>query len=194
MTSLIPHRKEVEAAEKAEGKLFLRKFDPTRYSTYYRRIYDSNAYLSEIGIEKICELVEVGNNVLSLAEKLDISTGTLRRWIKSNPQHTNMFNEALVFAGEAFAYKAERVLKDAFGYEKVDAGTAAKLAEHYRWMAERLAKEQFGPPKKEQEKNDKPPLVLNLNLGGAKEPTIKTVNKPQPLVSSILNLSIPDES
>lgn len=187
ISTIIPNRNELLVSHEQQAQLYLRKFDPKVYSGFYARIYDAEAYLEQVGIEKICELVEHGNNILGIAQKLDISSRTLRRWVNSNEYRRSLVKEAQVFAGDAFAYKAEKALKDSRGGSKEDVALAGKLAEHYRWMATKLDKEIYGEAKKD-DKKEAPQMNVHLNFGGEVKAEEITVNS-QPLIASFMNLS-----
>lgn len=171
----IPNRKELAAVEEEQAQLFLREFDARRYPGYYRRIYDPTTYLNEIGIDKICELVEFGNGLSNVAEAVDLSTTTLRRWISKEPSYRQKFSLAYIAAGEAYAFKGEQALKSAYGGSKEDIALAGKLAEHYRWMATKLDREKFGEVKDKDEKKNVA-TIININTGGkTDEPLLKTI-------------------
>src|SRR6478752_404274 len=125
----LPNRQVMKAQEEAEAQLYLRSFDPKRYSHYYRRIYEPTAYLDEVGVEKICELIEHGNGVLNVAEALDISGSTLRKWITSDNTRVAKVNLAYTFAGDAYAFKAGLVLQQSQYYTKEGMLWASKMAE-----------------------------------------------------------------
>lgn len=176
----VPNRQELMQQEQEQASFYLRDFDPKRYTGYYKRIYDPTAYFEQIGINKFCELIEHGNSLLNIAEKLDVSGNTLRRWVRSKKEYTTLVAEAYTYAGEMFAYKAEQALRTAPN-DKIEMVRAGKLAEHYRWMASRLNKEMFGESK-ESKDTLRPPTVVNLNFAGAVVPQVleKTVNRVVP--------------
>lgn len=186
-TPIIPNRKKMRDEENEQAQLYLRQFDPHNYSTYYRRIYDPYAYFEQIGIDKVCELIEHGNGLLNVAKLLDVSGSTLRRWLNKNDNYRSQVMLAHKYAGNAYAYKAEEALLSARFGTKEQISLAGKLAEHYRWMATKLDRELFGEVKNN-EQNNKPPLIFNLNMGGAKEEEKVINSKALPLVSDILKL------
>jgi hypothetical protein len=177
MSNVIPHRKDVAVAHEEQARLFLRGFNPKKYSTFYARIYDADAYLEQVGIETICELIEHGNSIFNIAKHLDISVRTLRSWIGKSAYRKAQIQEAYTFAGDAYAFKAEETLLDSRFSTKEQISVAGKLADHYRWMASKLNKEQYGEAKKEDANSGKPPLVFNVSIGGAPahESEMKTV-------------------
>lgn len=183
----IPNRQQIQHEAQEQASFFLRSFDPKLYNTYYQRIYNPVAFFEQIGINKICELIEHGNSLLNVAEKLDISGSALRRWVKSKKEYFVLVQEAYVYAGEMFAYKAEQALKDSAGRGKEAVALARALAEHYRWMASRLNKEMFGD-KKEDGGVVKPPLVLNLNFGDVTQEKEVAIRK-EALTASFMKLS-----
>jgi hypothetical protein len=143
------------------------QFDPKIYSGYIDRRARPFEYLDEVGIDKICELIEYGNGVLRVAELLGISSSVLRAWVNKDPARVQKVLLAKQFSGDTFAYKAEEVLmelKDANAHRS-DVMVASKLSDHYRWMAERLDREQYGDLRPLPSVNT--PLVLNINYGGA---------------------------
>lgn len=179
------NRNELAATEQERASLYLRRFDPHRYTTYYRRIYNPMAYLDEVGEDKIAELIEHGNGLLNVAEALDIGGSTLRRWVASGGEaRVAKIKLAHQFAGNAYAYKAERALLDARGMTKEEITLAGKLAEHYRWMATKLDRDNFGDVK------DAPtnltPIQINLNMGG--EQVAPETAKPA-VVANFIKLS-----
>lgn len=187
-TPIIPNRKKMREEENEQAQLYLRQFEPRNYSTYYRRIFDPYAYFEQIGIDKVCELIEHGNGLLNVAKLLDVSGSTLRRWINKNETYRNQILLAHKYAGNAYAYKAEEALLAARFGTKEQIALAGKLAEHYRWMATKLDRELFGEAKNVDANAGKPPIILNLNMGGVVDEE-KVVNpKALPLISDILKL------
>lgn len=186
--SHIPSRSELVNNEKAIAQLYLREFNPKNYSMFYSRIADPYGYLDEIGIDKICELIEHGRGHLNVAEILDISSGTLRKWIDLIPAYREKALFAKHCSGDGFAYKAERVLLEAKGGSKEDILIATKLADHYRWMASRLDKETFGDSKKLDEKSILP-MVVNMNFGAEIEKTVVSTQTGKLSEKDILSLS-----
>jgi hypothetical protein len=185
----IPNRQDLVTEHEQQAQLYLRQFDPKRYSAFYQRIYDADAYLEQVGIEKICELIEHGINILGIARQLDISGRTLRTWVNKNSWRRMQVQEAYKYAGDAFAFKAEEVLRNAMGGTKEEISLASKLADHYRWMAMKLDKEQYGESKKDDVNNAKPPMVINLNLGEGRK-VEKEVNEKQAAIpASFMKLS-----
>ena len=191
----IPHRKEVAAAHEEQARLFLRGFNPKKYSTFYARIYDADSYLEQVGIETICELIEHGNSIFNIAKHLDLSVRTLRAWIGKNAYRKAQVQEAYTFAGDAYAFKAEETLIDARFSTKEGISLAGKLADHYRWMASKLNREQYGEARKEDAANSKPPLVFNVNIGGTEAPLekMKTVKPAIEHVTQTLGISLAEE-
>jgi len=189
--SAIPNRQQLQQEAQEQASFFLRDFKPRLYSTYYERIYNPVAFFEQIGINKICELIEQGNCLHNLAETMDISTNSLRKWIRSKKEYVVLLQEAYVYAGEMFAYKAEQALKASIGRSKEDISVAGKLAEHYRWMASRLNKEMFGEVK-EDKNSGRAPAVINLNLvGGVMPEALKTVQGR--VIPDFMRLSSEDE-
>lgn len=184
--SQIPNRNELVAEHEEQARLYLRQFDPKRYSTFYKRVYDAEAYLEQVGINTICELIEQGNNILNIAKKLDISTRTLRIWISKSQYYRTQVQEAYRFAGDAFAFKAEQVLLDARGTSKENTSLASKLSDHYRWMATKLDREQYGESK-QLDPNTKAPLSINLNFGGEAKIEEKLI-KAESIIAPFLRL------
>jgi hypothetical protein len=184
----IPNRNDLVSEHEAQAQLYLRTFDPKRYSGFYQRIYDAPTYLEQVGIEKICELIEHGCNLMAIAKLLDISTRTLRGWVHKDKWRRQQVQEAIQFAGDGFAYKAEEVLKGARGGSREDISVAKALAEHYHWMASKLNKEQFGEMKKDDPNAATKPLVFNVNItGGPQTAQMKTVG---PVIESIANKAL----
>lgn len=187
ITSL-PSRIDIVASHEQQAQVYLRRFDPKVYSNFYARIYDADAYLEQVGIEKICELIEHGNSILGIAQKLDISVRTVRQWIGKSQYRQGLIKEAYNFAGDGFAFKAEQVLKDAAGGTKEEVSIAKALAQHYEWMATKLSREMYGEVKKDDGGDKKPVMNIHLNFGGEVKQEEVTV-KQDALVASFINLS-----
>lgn len=168
MSVAIPNRKAIAQQAKAEASMYFRDFDARRYAGYVDRMAKPFEFLDSVGIDKICELVEHGNGLLNIARMVDLSSNTLRAWISKDPQRIQKVELAKEFSGDAFAYKAEQVLKSASGGDKSDILIAGKLADHYRWMAEKLYRVQYGLPK--DIKPTAQALVLNINYGNEQPP------------------------
>ena len=179
----ITGRKEALAPEEAQAQLYLRDFDPKRYDGYYRRLYDPTAFLDNVGIEKITELIEHGNGVLNVAEALNLSATALRKWLNHDKTRIEKVRLAHVFAGNAYAYKAERTLLEVRHGSKEEIAWAGKMADHYRWMATKLDREMFGEVKDSEKAKGSAPLVVNLNMGGGVE-NEKLVNAKKPVLTA----------
>ena len=147
-------------------RVYLKSFSPQQYPAYYRRTYDPYALLEEIGIWRIAEMVQQNWSLQKIAQLCDISLYSLRRWLREDESRVEMLNEAKLMAGENYAYKAEAVIESAvndFELKKAD-----KLANHYRWMAERLNREEFGQQVKVQNTNA-PAMSFHFDLSAGKQ-------------------------
>ena len=185
MTTIAPNRKAVEAEEIERAAWHMRDFDPHRYAAYYSRVYNVRGYLDQVGIYTICDLVERGNGMYAIAEKLDISTTALRNWVNSRQEYRTLVNEAYRYAGDAYAFKAEAAFENAVTKEQI--AVAGKLAEHYRWMASRLDKERYGEVK--EGKQAPAPTILNLVLTPQTQ-ELKTINQAPIAPPAFMKLAI----
>lgn len=144
-------------------RVFLKTFSPEQFPAYYRRTYAPYDLLEEIGIWRIAEMVQQNWSLEKIASVCDISLYSLRRWLKEDSGRDEVIKEAKLMAGENYAYKAESVIEAAqtdFQLKKAD-----KLATHYRWMAERLNREEFGQQVKVNNANA-PSLAFHFDLSG----------------------------
>lgn len=168
--------------EEVRGSPYLRFFEPRAFSAYENRYYTPKEYLNQIGIERVAELVQHGKCLDDIACILDISSRVLIRWINATPANKSVLEEAREFAGETFAYKAEKVLLEAPLIS--EALTKARaLAEHYRWKAERLHKEQYGTKTVKHEGNIGGGVVFNMNIA---------LEKTQPVIDAIVD-NLPED-
>lgn len=184
------------ASPEVGPRVYLKSFSPQHFPAFYRRAYDPCALLEEIGVWRIAEMVQQSWSLDKIAQLCDVSLYSLRRWVKEDPERAAVIEEAKLMAGENYAYKAEAVIETAANdFELKKAG---KLADHYRWMAERLNREEFGQQVKV--KNDNaPPMAFHFDLsGGRKSVTLNAEAEDAALVggdsldlNSLVNL-LPD--
>jgi hypothetical protein len=161
--------------DKLRASPYFRHFTPRAYNLYPQRYYKPVRYLEEVGIEKVGELLQHGLGLLDIACLLDVSSVVFRRWISSKKEYREEIQDAKLFAGEAYAYKAEKVLLDAPLIP--EAITKAKaLSDHYRWAAERLHKGQYGTKVVKHEGMQGSGVVFNLNVA---------LDQTRPVVESV---------
>jgi hypothetical protein len=151
------------------ARVYLKTFSPQSYPAYYRRTYDPYSLLEEIGIWRIAEMVQQNWSLQKIAQICDISLYALRRWLREDESRVEVLGEAKLMAGENYAYKAEAVIETAandFELKKAD-----KLANHYRWMAERLNREEFGQQVKVQNTHA-PAMSFHFDLSASKKGSV----------------------
>lgn len=122
---------------------YFKHFEPRSYDTYFDRYQFPIAFLEDIGIEKICELVEHGWSLMKVAKALDLSIRVVRRWIANNPVYQREFDMAERWSADQYMDKAEDVLLEAPLLSEA-LNKAGKLSAHYELRAKYLNKEKYG--------------------------------------------------
>jgi hypothetical protein len=101
--------------------------------------------LDDLGLEPILEGIEAGKFISTIAEGLGIERRTLNRWIDETDERRNAVKTARIEAGHAYALKAQDALlaltSDA---TQADIAKARELASHFRWMASRMNRAEYG--------------------------------------------------
>lgn len=142
------------ASNDIEPRLYLKTFDARSYPAYWRRAYDPEALLEEIGEWRIAEMLQQGWSEDYIAKLCDVSLYAFRRWMRSDPRRETVFEEATRMAAGHYVGKAEDLITTA--RNDFELKKASKLAEHYRWMAERMDRPRFGQQVKVQNENVQP--------------------------------------
>ena len=117
-------------------------FEPRAYSLYVDRHYNPVAYLEQVGIEKIAELLQHGFFQQEICALLGISTRVFTRWIAASAERMKELESARRFAADSSVMTARHVLEDASVFP--DTARAKALADHHQWCAERWDKDMYG--------------------------------------------------
>lgn len=121
---------------------YFRGFNPRVYPSYPGRHFDPKAFLNQVGIEKIGELVQHGLSLGQISALLDISSRVIRRWIQADSSRGAEIDEARRFAADEERATARAVLYDSKTHP--DTARAKAIADHHQWTAERWDKELYG--------------------------------------------------
>lgn len=84
-------------------------------------------------LQDICDRLEAGETMAAIARRYKVHRSQLTRWAKAEPERERQIKAARTLSAEAYADKAEQVIKgarDKFALEK-----ARELAHHYRWCS-----------------------------------------------------------
>lgn len=105
----------------------------------------TQAYLNEIGIEIICDMIKDDMSYRDIAQELGLSKTALIDWLDGDSDRTTRARLALRFAAAEAAQKGENVLleldEDASPAMIV---RARELAQHYRWKAKVRNPQEYG--------------------------------------------------
>ena len=132
-----------KALEQMRASPYFRHFEPRAYDSYFDRYKFPIAFLEDVGIEKICEMVEHGWSLTKIAKALDLSVRVLRRWVANDPVYQRDMEQAERWSADEYMDKAEDVLLNA--PLMPEALTKAKaLQGHCELRAKFLNKEKYG--------------------------------------------------
>lgn len=84
-------------------------------------------------LQDICDRIEAGESMASVARRYKVHRAQLTRWAKADPERERQIDAARKLSAEAYADKAEQVIKGA--RDKFALDKARELAHHYRWCA-----------------------------------------------------------
>jgi hypothetical protein len=142
-------QKQQQALSTLRAAPYFRYFEPRAYPLYEQRHYQPTAYLEQVGIEKIGEMVQHGLCLQDICESLSISTQVVRRWLVRNPAYAAELDEARRFAADGLVATAEKILRDPVTFP--DTTRAIALSHHLEWKAERWDKDTYGTKQGKQE-------------------------------------------
>lgn len=171
--------------ENVRGNQYFRGFEPRGYDTYQDRLYNPIAYLEDVGIEKIGELVQHGYSLMDISKLLSISSRVMRRWIGSSHDYLDEIESARVFSADEYAHRGLRVLEAAPAAPE-EINRAGKIAEHLRWLASKYDKEMFGTNTLNLKSSHEEQVTYNFNVDRQPiapfiEASAKIINKlPKP--------------
>lgn len=155
--------------EEVKASPYLKGFEPRSYALYDDRYFKPLAYLEQVGIEKIGELVQHGYPLQQIARMLDISARVLRKWVQADPDRRLEVEEARKWAADEYAHMAGEVLKEAPLMSEAITKARA-LADHYQWKAERFDKETFGTKVVQHKGEISAGFTYNINIGRDRYP------------------------
>lgn len=107
----------------------------------YRNIGSPFTFLDEVGLIPIKEFLFRGNNIIELADTLNLPLSYIHKWIDDNGFAAEI-EEASVISAEGYIYRGQKALEDAF--DKFTLDKARAMLEHGRFMAAKKDKKQYG--------------------------------------------------
>lgn len=162
-------KQQMALLEKLRGIAYFKSFEPRDYSYFEDRYEYPFEYLDQIGIEKVCELIQHGYSRLEISRMLAISSYVFNRWISSDPEYYREVQLARAFTADEDVKRAERALLD-IDDEASDAAVKrqVELSKHHRWCASRHDKDTYGSEKKEDKSiNNGQQVSYVFNFSGA---------------------------
>ena len=129
---------------------------------YVMRMIQKTEYLDEVTPEFICELLGRGHTLTAVANFIHMPMPVVADWLASDPVRVLMLDRAKEIAAQAFVDEATRVLTENIDRPK-NAATSRNAADHYKWLAERMAPTQFGT--KVAAQVPVAPVVFNIVMG-----------------------------
>lgn len=156
-------REQHELTTAVNSSPYLRGFQPRAYSLYPERYVKPRAFLEQVGIEKIGELVQHGLSLGQISALLDVSGRVIRRWIQEDRLRVLEIEEARRFAADEERVQAKNVLYDAKLYP--DTARAKAIADHHQWTAERWDKDLYGTKQVRVEANLNAQVSYSFNIG-----------------------------
>lgn len=98
--------------------------------------------LDAVGVDAVCEEIANGQTMTAIAERVQVSIGSLIAWISADSERSARTREARVSAARFWDEKAETRLDEAVTSH--DLAKAKELAFHYRWRASKIAPREYG--------------------------------------------------
>lgn len=158
-------KKQHELLETLQAQPYFRSFNPRAYPEWESRHYKPIDYLEAISIQKIAEIVQHNYSLTEICCMLDISTSTMRNWLRYNKAYALEIEEAKKWGADNYAYRSIRILEESSPLPDLLNKNKA-IAEGYRWMAERHNKEVYGTKTIKHEGNIGTTVQYNINIGG----------------------------
>jgi len=107
----------------------------------FRGVGNPFAFLDSVGILPIKEFLYKGNNIIDLAEALNLPLFVIHRWIDKNNYQQDI-DEASEISAEGYIRKGEQALETA--QNKFELDKAKAMLEHGRFMASKKNKRVYG--------------------------------------------------
>ena len=161
------------ALEALGASPYFRGFQPRAYSLWGERHRAPVAFLEQVGIEKIGEMVQHGLSLGEVAAALDISSRVMRRWLQRDRERLLEIEEARRWAADEERAQAKAVLYNHVAFP--DTARAKAIADHHQWTAERWDKELYGRSVKVDASVTTRAIGYVFNLGPAPEPKAQAV-------------------
>lgn len=93
-------------------------------------------------LDEILDLFSNGERFRSVAEKMQVSTRTLHKFL-SKDENYKKYMLVLRESGDVYADKAEEILLTAPS-DKIEIQRARELAQHYRWLSSKRNPKKYG--------------------------------------------------
>lgn len=155
--------------------------DPSKFfpAFYAVRNSDTDSYLQDVTAEFICELFGRGHSPTAVAAFLHISMPRLVAWFSANATRNALFDASRVMAAQALVDEATDILERATQPNGPNARSAKDLADHYKWLAERMYPERFGT--KVAQQLPVPGVIFNIQMpSGMKTISVDTAQLALP--------------
>jgi hypothetical protein len=124
------------------------------------RTEDYNSVIAET----FCSRVAMGENFLEVcAEKGMPTRRTVHKWINEHPEFEEMFYRARMQSSDTMASKILQIVEDEGLVTDADIKRAQLKVGAYKWSAERLNPDRYGPTQKV--KNEGAPEIVVVNTG-----------------------------
>ena len=123
--------------------------------------------LDAVGIEAVCDRIEAGESLRTIAQTLGMDMAPLWRWLHADKHRSARAREAMQRSALAFDEMAEEVIKGARNILALS--RARELAQHYRWRAAKRNPAEFSDRVKQIVSGpDDKPLKIRAVIGPAK--------------------------
>jgi hypothetical protein len=151
------------ALEALGASPYFRGFQPRAYPLWAERHRQPVAFLEQVGIEKIGEMVQHGLSLGEVAAALDVSTRVMRKWLQRDVERLREVEEARRWAADEERAQAKAVLYNHVAFP--DTARAKAIADHHQWTAERWDKELYGKSLKVDASLTTRAISYTFNLG-----------------------------
>lgn len=107
------------------------------------RRYADFEVLDAVGVDWLAEQILDGLRLSEIPSELGVTLANLTAWLAQDPSRSARIEEARRLGATLLADLAEKTLLGAPG-SKEELTRAAKLADHYRWLAAKASPELYG--------------------------------------------------
>lgn len=103
---------------------------------------EAEARIDKLGLEALCDRLVAGETMTSICKSINVTKGSMGRWVALNEDRQARVREARIASAEAFDELAEVGIRNA--KNPLALARARDLAHHYRWRSSKVDPRRYG--------------------------------------------------